>query len=115
MRSDPVSLDGAADPVFAEPWEAQAFALVVELHERGLFSWGEWADALGTRTRETGGVADYAAWLAALEDLLTARDVVAPDVLAERRAAFARAAGATPHGEPILLANDPLAAKPQPA
>ena len=33
----------AEGPVFREPWEAQAFAMVVALHERGLFGWGEWA------------------------------------------------------------------------
>lgn len=98
-----------AEPVFAQPWEAQAFALVVALHDRGLFTWGEWAEALGARTRATGGAADYAAWLDTLEHLLAARAVLAPGLLAERQAAFARAAAATPHGEPIHLANDPLA------
>lgn len=98
-----------AEPVFAEPWEAGIFALVVALHDRGLFDWGEWARALGAHTRATGGAADYAAWLATLEDLLAARDVLDPEHLHERRAAFARAAAATPHGEPIHLANDPLA------
>jgi nitrile hydratase accessory protein len=109
MNADPIPLGGAADPVFAEPWEAQAFALVVALHDRGHFSWSEWAQALGAHTRETGKAADYAAWLTTLERLLAARDVVAPAILADRRAAFARVAAATPHGEPILLVNDPLA------
>ena len=31
-------------PVFAEPWEAQAFALAVRLFEQGHFSWNEWTD-----------------------------------------------------------------------
>ena len=109
MSSDPIALDGATDPVFGEPWEAHAFALVVVLQERGLFSWSEWAEALGIHTAETGKAADYAAWLSTVEGLLAARDVVAPEVLAARRAAFTRAADATPHGEPVLLANDPLA------
>ena len=109
MSADAIPLGGAAEPVFSEPWEAQAFALVVALHDRGLFDWSEWADALGAHTRQTGRAADYAAWLATLEGLLAARGVAAPELLAERRAAFARAAAATPHGAPILLANDPLA------
>lgn len=109
MSAASIPLDGAVDPVFAEPWEAQIFALVVALHDRGVFDWSEWAQALGAQTRQTRQAADYAAWLATLESLLAARDVVAPESLAERRAAFARAAAATPHGEPILLANDPLA------
>lgn len=109
MSTDPIPRSNASDPVFAEPWEAQAFALVVSLHDRGLFGWGEWAEALGAQTRRTGQAADYKAWLATLEDLLAAREILDPLILAERRAAFARAAAATPHGEPILLANDPLA------
>lgn len=109
MSADPIPVGGIADPVFAEPWEAQAFALVVALHDRGVFGWSEWAEALGARTRQTGRAVDYAAWLATLEDLLAARGVAASALLAERQAAFARAAAATPHGEPILLANDPLA------
>jgi nitrile hydratase accessory protein len=103
----PIPVGAATDPVFAEPWEAQAFALVVALHDRGLFNWSEWADALGAETRRTGRAADYAAWLATIEGLLAARGIADPDALADRRAAFARAAAATPHGEPILLANDP--------
>ena len=37
------------EPVFAEPWQAQAFAMALALHERGLFSWPEWAEALSTQ------------------------------------------------------------------
>jgi nitrile hydratase accessory protein len=95
------------DPVFSEPWEAQAFALVVSLHDRGLFTWDEWAEALGAETRRSNGPADYAAWLTAVEALLAARGITSDNALAERRAAFARAATATPHGQPILLSNDP--------
>lgn len=39
----------AGEPVFREPWEAQAFAMTVLLHQRGLFTWGEWAQALGAQ------------------------------------------------------------------
>ncbi len=92
---------------FAEPWEAQVFAIVASLHDRGLFTWAEWAEALNAETRRTGGAADYAAWVAALEALLAARGIAASETLAARQAAWARAAEATPHGQPILLANDP--------
>ena len=33
-------------PVFREPWEAQAFAMALTLHARGLFTWPEWSAAL---------------------------------------------------------------------
>jgi nitrile hydratase accessory protein len=91
-------------PVFSAPWEAQTFALVVSLHDAGLFTWGEWAQALG---RAGDRVADYALWLETIEALLAERGLTSAAALEARRAAFARAAAATPHGEPILLENDP--------
>ena len=33
----------APETPFEEPWQAQAFALTVDLHARGAFSWNEWA------------------------------------------------------------------------
>ena len=36
----------AEGPVFKAPWEAQVFALVIELHRRGVFTWPQWAEAL---------------------------------------------------------------------
>ena len=39
------------EPVFKEPWEAQAFSLVIALHESGVFSWDEWSDALAQAIR----------------------------------------------------------------
>ena len=36
-----------AGPVFREPWEARAFAIVLRLHEAGHFTWPEWAERLG--------------------------------------------------------------------
>ncbi len=96
---------------FAAPWEAQVFALVVALRDAGLFTWSEWAEALG-RVIHPGGddaaPADYGAWIAALEELLAARGIAPPDGLAARRDAWLRAAAATPHGQPIRLENDPL-------
>jgi nitrile hydratase accessory protein len=90
-------------PVFAAPWEAQTFALVVSLHDAGLFTWSEWAQALG---RAGDRIADYALWLETIEGLLAERGLTSAAALEARRAAFARAAAATPHGEPILLEND---------
>lgn len=63
-------------PVFSEPWEARAFAMTLMLHERGVFSWSEWADALAQQIRlaQAHGDADlgdgyYRHWLKALESL----------------------------------------------
>lgn len=93
-------------PVFAEPWEAQAFAMAVSLHQAGCFTWGEWAAALGRR-RAAGTASYYEDWLAALEDLVAEKRIVPGEALATRREAWRRAAQATPHGEPITLDRDP--------
>lgn len=95
---------------FSAPWEAQVFALVVSLQEAGLFTWGEWAEALGRTIRPEGAderAANYESWLATLERLLAARGVADGSSLEARTAAWLRAAHATPHGKPILLENDP--------
>ena len=84
---------------FAEPWEAQVFALVVALNERGLLPWPEWTAALAAEL--DGGESDYDAWLTALEKLVCERFSDA-ETLAHFRAAWALAAERTPHGEPIV-------------
>ena len=105
--------DGA--PVFREPGEAQAFAMTLALHERGLFTWSEWADALSSAIKRAQAAGDcndgstyYEHWLAALETLVGTKGIADDHTLAHRREAWDRAAHATPHGEPILLENDPL-------
>jgi nitrile hydratase accessory protein len=88
--------------VFDEPWEAQAFALVVSLNERGLFSWSEWTEAVSAAPEE----GYYERWLATLERLLTARGVADEPTLARYRHAWAHAAERTPHGTAIELAPE---------
>jgi len=114
-RSDTSALPGlAADgatPVFAAPWQAHAFAMVVALHEKGLFTWPEWAAALAAEIKAAGdrdtGDTYYAHWLAALERLLAAKRVTTADALARYRDAWDTAAHRTPHGAPIeLMAED---------
>jgi nitrile hydratase accessory protein len=105
----------AEGPVFREPWEAQAFAMAVALHERGVFQWTEWAQALADEIKAAQAAGDpdtgdtyYRHWLAALEKLVAAKSVASPAELSTRRDQWDRAARATPHGQPIELANDPL-------
>jgi nitrile hydratase accessory protein len=104
----------AAGPVFREPWEAQAFAMALALHERGLFTWPEWAEALSGTFREAQAAGDpdtgetyYAHWLATLEKLVVRKGAATQERLHRLRDAWDRAARATPHGSPIDLANDP--------
>ena len=86
--------------VFAEPWQAQAFALAVSLQDRGVISATEWADALGAEIAVAPDADYYTCWLRALERLVDARE---PGALAVHREAWARAAERTPHGTPIEL------------
>ena len=99
---------------FREPWGAQVFAMVLALHEAGVFTGSEWTAALSrkiTAAQPAAGEADgdYGRWLAALESLVIERDLASAEALKARKAAWTRAAEATPHGCPILLANDPEA------
>ncbi|ACI55798.1 nitrile hydratase accessory protein [Rhizobium leguminosarum] len=100
------------DPVFPEPWAADAFAMTVHLHEKGLFAWGEWAEALSKELHKPGRVGDgrdyFDCWVAALSELLVSRGIADASVIFDLQQSWQRAAEATPHGQPIELANDPL-------
>jgi nitrile hydratase accessory protein len=102
--------------VFREPWEAQAFALAVALHERGLFSWAEWALALADEIGAAQAHGDpdtgetyYHHWLAALERLVVDKRVTDAMTLLRYREAWQQAAHRTPHGTPIELAPQDFA------
>jgi nitrile hydratase accessory protein len=103
----PQDADG---PVFSEPWQAQAFAMTLALHERGLFSWSEWAQALSqaiTRAQAAGdpdlGDTYYRHWLDALETLLLAKGLAHANTLHALEHAWEDAAERTPHGQSIEL------------
>ena len=103
--------EGDSDgPVFNEPWQAQAFAMVLQLHQRGLFTWPEWAAALSAQiaAAQAAGDADlgdtyYHHWLAALEALVAAKGAAQASELARCAQAWDSAADRTPHGQPIVL------------
>ena len=97
-------------PVFAQPWMAQAFAMVLQLHQKGLFTWPEWAAALSAQisAAQAAGDADlgdtyYHHWLAALESLVAAKGAAQDGELARCARAWDHAADRTPHGQPIVL------------
>ena len=107
---DPLALPNlprdAEGPVFAEPWQAQAFALVLHLHERGAFSWTEWADALSRRIKAApadDGAGYYDRWLEALEDMTQAKRLTGAGALSARKSDWAAAYARTPHGKPVEL------------
>ncbi|WP_068428979.1 nitrile hydratase accessory protein [Piscicoccus intestinalis] len=113
---------------FAEPWQATVFAMTVHLADRGVFTWAQWAAALGNRLRSqpttdptgptgNGPTVDdatrydaagyFEAWEAALSDLLTELGLVEPGVIDRTERAWHAAAARTPHGRPIELPPDP--------
>lgn len=98
-------------PVFKEPWEAQAFALVLALHEKGLFTWSEWAAVLSEEIAAAQAAGDpdlgnsyYHHWLSALESISRQKDLSNAAELKERKSQWRSAYLNTPHGEPIELA-----------
>ncbi|WP_372425718.1 nitrile hydratase accessory protein [Salinarimonas chemoclinalis] len=113
MRPDDASSLAPEAPAFSQPWQANAFALAVALNARGVFGWSEWARTLSGALAETpgaeaGGEGYWTAWVAALERLCAEKGLAGTAALAERAAAWERAAEATPHGVAIRLENDPL-------
>ena len=97
-------------PVFREPWEAQAFALAVNLYQQGHFSWPEWAEILGAeikRAQQAGdpdtGETYYLHWLAALERIVVIKKLTNTSTLDKYQTAWRRAAERTPHGETIEI------------
>ncbi len=103
----PLDDDG---PVFAEPWQAQAFAMVLELTEAGRFSWAEWASALGRELQDAAAAGNpddgsryYYHWVAALENLVQRKELAAKEQLEQRKEDWGKAFRNTPHGKPVVL------------
>ncbi len=86
----PIPLDEAG-PVFNEPWEAQAFAIVLSLYQRNHFTWPEWVEVLSGEIRDAERHGDpggsyYRHWLRALEKLLAAKQLAGRAELGARKA-----------------------------
>lgn len=119
-RLEPPPWPGAGDArVFREPWEAHAFAMVLTLHQQGLFTWREWADALAAEIIEAQAAGDpdqgatyYRHWLHALEHLVSAKGAGSAAELQRYRKAWDNAADRTPHGHPIELREADFADRP---
>jgi nitrile hydratase accessory protein len=100
-------------PIFAEAWQAQAFAMTMELARQGRFTWSEWAATLGAEIEaaQARGDADlgdtyYHHWLAALERLVAAKNLLSAGELASRKKAWRDAAAHTVVGRPIVLPRE---------
>ena len=95
-------LDGD-EPVFNEPWEAQAFAMTVALHKKDAFTWDEWATALSSEIHSGETREYYAHWLTALEKMVNSKNLTTSQALKTREQEWHKAAARTPHGEAIEL------------
>ncbi len=111
FSASPLLPRDADGPVFAEPWQAQAFALAIRLYEQGYFTWNEWAAALAAEIKSAAedGVLDdgsryYEHWLSALERLAAAKGLTDRAALLNRKQDWADAYRHTPHGKPVELA-----------
>jgi nitrile hydratase accessory protein len=98
------------EPIFKEPWEAQAFALAVQLSQKGYFTWKEWAAALAAEVKAAAdrgepddGSHYYHHWLTALERLVAEKRLASRHMLAARKDAWVEAYRHTPHGKPVEL------------
>ncbi|HJS85726.1 MAG TPA: nitrile hydratase accessory protein [Acetobacteraceae bacterium] len=80
-------------PVFREPWEAQAFAIVLKLYQGGHFTWPEWVEHLSAEIRAAQRDGDrdgyYRHWLGALEKIVAAKNLVPGSELLAREAEIA--------------------------
>ncbi len=102
--------------MFREPWEAQSFAMVMALYERGVFTWPEWAAVLGAEIARAQAAGDpdrgdtyYYQWQSALERIVAEKGLTDATALARYHDAWDRAADRTPHGLPIVLAPEDFA------
>lgn len=98
------------EPLFAEPWQAQAFALVIELSKHDYFTWPEWTQALAQELNAAAmcGESDngpryYEHWLTALERLVITKGLTDSSALVRRKSAWTDAYRHTPHGKPVVL------------
>ena len=97
-------------PVFKEPWQAQAFAMVVTLSEAGLFSWQEWSSELSASIQSQQKMGDpgdgetyYLHWLETLEKMLSRKNLIEHADLLKRISEWEEAYLKTPHGQPVQL------------
>ena len=101
--------DGKA-PVFGEPWQAEAFAIALSLHQEGVFTWTEWAETLGDEIQKARAAGDpddgstyYNHWMATLERLVDEKGLTTSKTLDTYSKAWGQAAKRTPHGSAVVL------------
>jgi nitrile hydratase accessory protein len=106
----PDSIKAESEPVFTEPWQAQAFAMALALLQNKAFSWSEWAETLGAEIAGAAehGIAEdgsgyYELWLRALEQLVTEKELSNQQELSRLKQSWKTAYETTPHGQPVTI------------
>ena len=106
----PIAPGDANGPVFAETWQADAFALMHGLVDAGVFTLAEWSTALGSAIAMAQQAGDpdlgdtyYEHWTVALESLCTAKGLLTESSIIERHQQWESAYERTPHGQPVEL------------
>lgn len=97
---------------FDQPWQAQAFAMIVEMHKGDMFTWPEWVELFSSVIRENPALAGetsndtyYRQWMIALEKMVNKVADLSTETVDKRVAEWRRAYLNTPHGQPIVLLN----------
>ncbi|MGH9057370.1 MAG: nitrile hydratase accessory protein [Acidimicrobiales bacterium] len=110
LAGAPAGVEDAGGPVFGQPWQARAFAMVLALQEQDVFTWPQWSATLGDEIQRAQAAGDpdsgetyYSHWLAALERLVSGSGLAGAETVRSYRHAWARAAERTPHGSPVEL------------
>ena len=110
LETPQLNISDGESAVFSEPWEAQAFAIVVTLSDSGYFTWEEWSSTLSetiSRAEADGGPRDgsdyYFNWVTALEQILERKNLADNLSLASVKAEWEQAYKLTPHGKPVFL------------
>ena len=98
------------EPVFAEPWEAHAFAIAVKLSENGLLNWSEFSDTLAKKIKivKEQRLSDssntyYHIWLSALETILFEKKILKKSDLKKSIKQWRSAYLSTKHGKTVIL------------
>ncbi|MEZ2127123.1 nitrile hydratase accessory protein [Sinorhizobium sp. CB9] len=111
LKSPELPRSAEGEPVFPEPWAAEAFAMTVHLHQNGVFTWGEWTASLSAELHKADRAQDgsdyFDCWVAALSELLVNNGIAETEEILHLQECWKRAAEATPHGMQIVLENDP--------
>lgn len=103
---DPQWLDNG--PAFSEPWQAEAFALTLQLARAGHFTWTDWVGTFSAEITASPQTADedintayYRQWMQALEKILAARALVSSTEVTDYEEDWRRSYFHTAHGAPI--------------